>query len=362
VREYYRERLAETPEEAAVHASHLEHFLALAEEADPHLTCARQREWLDRLETEHDNLRAALDVASGEAGLRLAGALGHFWRARGYLAEGRERLSRALAGAVQPTTARAYALNAAGTLAYRQGDCDAARAWYEESLSVRRLLKDDLGIAASLNNLGMVAFAQGDYETTRARYEESLAIRRGSGDRWAIAASLNNLGSVAHVRQDYEAARSLYEESLAIRRELQDQAGIAGCLNNLGLVAGAQGDRRTARSLQRENLAIRREVGDRLGIAAALEALADLADEPGPGEAGDPTPAAARLGPRAVRIMAAAQSLRDALGAPRLASDEAAIRRWLGEARARLGEETFVVAWAEGRGLSLDEAIAEALG
>jgi tetratricopeptide (TPR) repeat protein len=300
---------------------------------------------------------------SPEAGLRLAALLMRFWVVRGYLAEGRERLGKALAAAPEATAGRAKALNAAGILAYRQADYHAARLLYEESLAIVRTLGDQRGIAAALNNLGMLATDQGDPAGARPFYEESLAIKREIGDRWGIATSLNNLGIAAYRQGEYEAARALYEESLAIRRELADRWGVAGALNNLGMIAHQQGDFRAARSLHEESLSIRRELGDRIGAAASLEALAELAyegnDQGGGGEPPEGSPVEDWR--RAARLFAAGDALREAGGALLPVTEQEENRRQVSRVRELLGEEAFAAAWEEGRAKSLEEAVAYAL-
>ncbi|OGG56550.1 MAG: hypothetical protein A3F84_22560, partial [Candidatus Handelsmanbacteria bacterium RIFCSPLOWO2_12_FULL_64_10] len=276
IQEYALERLTESGEAEAMRRQHAEYFLALAEGAETELRGPQQALWLNRLEEEHDNLRAALrwSIERGEAeqGLRLGGALWRFWEVHGYLTEGRERLAGllTLTGTSGRTAARAKALNGAGVLASRQGDYAAARALHEESLAIRRTLDDKQGIAWSLNNLGLVAADQGDYAAARALHEESLAIRRTLDDRQGIAASLNNLGLVVANQGDHARARALYEESLGILGALGNRQGIANLLNNLGNVAYGQGDCAAARALYEESLAIRRALGDRWGISNSL--------------------------------------------------------------------------------------------
>ncbi|MBM3459804.1 MAG: tetratricopeptide repeat protein, partial [Armatimonadetes bacterium] len=224
VRQYGQDRLRERDEEAAWRDRHLAHYLALAEEAAPELTGREQAAWLVRLETEHDNLRAALEWSGetgggAESGVRLAGALWRFWEMHGHFTEGREWLARVLdAGAGTAPVVRAEALNGAGNLANDQGDYAAARAFHQESLAIRRGLGDRRGIAGSLNNLGNVACDQSDYGAARALLEESLAIKRELGDQRGIAGSLGNLGRTVVEQGDYAAARALQEESLAIGR------------------------------------------------------------------------------------------------------------------------------------------------
>lgn len=394
IREYGLECLAASGEAESIRRQHADYYLALAEEADPKLTSAEQAVWFDRLEAEHDNLRAALEclAQSGEAekGLRLGGAMWRFWEVRGYLAEGRERLARllALAGASVRTKARMKVLYAAGVLADAQGDYASARALFEESLTINRELGDRRGIAVSLNNLGIVTVRQQDYPAARSLYEESLAIWRELGNRRAIALSLNNLGNVANVQGDYPAARSLHEESLAVFQGLRDRHGIAWSLNHLGDVARDQGDYAVARSLYEESLAIFRELGDKWGIASSLTDLGHVAGDQGDyaaarslhneslvivGELGDKRgiarvlegfvglAAAQAEQERALRLAAAAAALRETIGAPLPPAEQARLERRLGPARQTLSEEARTAAWAEGWALTLERAIAYAL-
>ena len=242
----------------------------------------------------------------------------------------------------------ANSLNNLGNVARNQGEHERARALHEESLALKRELGDKRGIASSLNNLGAVAYRQGDYAGARALHEESLAIRREIGHRWGIALALNNLADVARMQGDYPAARSLYEESLVMRRELGDKRGIAYSLNNLGLVASSEGDFASASLLCRESLTMRRQLEDRRGIAEGLGSLATYANMQG-------------MAGRAVRLWAAAETLREAISAPLAPADLADHERNLGHARAQLGEEAFEKARAEGRAMSMDEAIDYAL-
>ena len=302
IHEYAAEKLRKSGEAEALERQHALYFMSFAEVAAPYLTGAKQREWLDRLEDDHDNMRAALrwatekrgasgeeDEEAAEVDMRLAGALCRFWYVRGYQSEGREQLAAALSGvhdrgqAGEPgrdkaaRAARALALNGAGMLAWAQGDYTGAQSSYEESLAIRRELGDRLAVSGSLNNLGILAEDQGDYARARTLYEESLAIRRELGNRGTIAASLNNLGTVALEQGDYASARTLLEEALAIWRELGNTHGTAMAINNLGDVALGQGKYVSARTLYEESLAIRRELGDKEGIETSLSSMGSLA-------------------------------------------------------------------------------------
>jgi predicted ATPase/class 3 adenylate cyclase len=355
VRQYARERLLESGGGEALWERHRDYFLALAEEAAPKLDGPEQTERLRRLEEEHENLRAGLEWSLVEAGsgggLRLCGALQRFWWTRGHLTEGREWCARALgkAGVEERTPERAKALNAAGVLAYYQGDYPAARGRHEESLAIKRELGDRSGVAASLLNLGNVAHGQGDFASARALLEESLAIRRELGDRRGIAWSLNNLGNVTLDQGDFASARTLFEECLPISRELGDRGNIAISLGNLGEVTHGQGDYPAALALYKESLAIRRELGDQWGVAWSLEGLAAVV-----AALGGSLPAA--------RIWGAADRLRGEIGSPLPPTERPRYDRCVAMARGTLGDDVaFDRTWQEGRALMLEQAVELAL-
>ena len=242
IRDYALERLRQTDDWEAVHQAHATYFLAFAEQAEPELTGANQGLWLDRLEAEHDNLRAALTwnemQGDAEQGLRMGAALWRFWAVRGYLVEGRRTLERLLGlpGAEAHTRARAKALNGAGTLLHEVGDYPQARSLLEESLTLWREIGDKKGIATGLNNLGWVAMLLGDHASGRALSEEALALCRTLGDQRGMALSLNNLGWVAMLLGDLAPGRTLQQESLHLRRALGDKRGVAFALTNLAVI------------------------------------------------------------------------------------------------------------------------------
>jgi predicted ATPase/DNA-binding SARP family transcriptional activator/Tfp pilus assembly protein PilF len=283
IREYGQECLVESGEWDAVRRRHAEYYLALAEAAEPKLTGPDQVVWMDRLEQEHDNLRAALEylveTGDSEAGLRLGGALHFFWLVRGYLDEGRARMARLLDLPVAPeaAAARAKVLQRSASLAWRQGDYTSARAVLEESLSISRELDDPRGIAESLGALGYCVLCLGEVDAAGAYLSECLAISRQLGDQWGIAGALGNLGHIALDRGDHETARAFYEEGLAIRREMGNRHGIAASLQNLGTLALARGDATDARARYSEALTLNREVGNRPWEAVNLIALGEVA-------------------------------------------------------------------------------------
>jgi predicted ATPase/class 3 adenylate cyclase len=274
VRQHGQERLAAAGVVEVMRERHLGWYLALAEEAAPHLEGTEHVAWLDRLEAEHDNLRAALRGAqergAAEQGLRLAGALGPFWDARSYFSEGRGWLEGALAtGTGGSDAARARALTMAGYLARWQGDVADAVVHYEESLALYRALGDTRGIAVSLHHLGITA-RQGDFARAMPLLEESLALYRGLGDQVGTAAALNELAFAAYLLGAYKRAAAHFEESLAQNRAIGRTAGIAYVLSRLACALEGQGAYARAVAMQEEALAHYREAGNRMGITFSL--------------------------------------------------------------------------------------------
>ncbi|MFQ5796796.1 MAG: BTAD domain-containing putative transcriptional regulator, partial [Candidatus Bipolaricaulia bacterium] len=357
IREYGLERLETSGEAEATRHTYADYYLALAEEAEPELHGGPEQEmWLDRLEMEHDNLRAALEWLEQseevEEELRLAGALWWFWFIHGYLSEGPERLEGALAeaeGSDVSATVRAKALHGAGVLTLFQGDLGRAAELLEEGLALFRELENKRGSAYSLRELGHVAAKQGDYGRAATLSEESLALSREIGDKWDAAYSLIGLGHVARHQGDLGRVTELCKESLTLFRELEDKPGIADSLRELGVTAAVQSDYGRAVALFKEALALYREVGYKPGSTESLEGLAGVA-----GANGQPE--------RAARLFGAAEALREAIGFPLPPSYRADYYdRNVAAVRTKLGEEAFAMAWAEGRAMTLEQAIAYAL-
>jgi predicted ATPase/DNA-binding SARP family transcriptional activator/Tfp pilus assembly protein PilF len=276
VRQYAEIKLQEAGEQATIALRHLEYFVALAERAAPELQQADQLQWLERLEIEHDNMRAALqrslELDQNEAGLHLAATLSRFWLMRGYFTEGRRWLET-LQSATASAATRADALHGAGMLAHAQGDHESARQFYQQALTLRRELGDRKGMAPLLGNLGTLASTQGDFDQARELEEAGLALKRELGDRQGVAVSLNNLAINLYFRGEYLQARQLQEESLALRREFGDRRKIAAALLNLGGTAYALEDFARAHTLHAEALTLFQEAGDKRGIVSALNNL-----------------------------------------------------------------------------------------
>ena len=286
VREFALEQLRASGEEARARAAHAACYLDLAERLEPSLEGPDQRASMDRLEGEHDNLRAALSwlLASGEGtmGLRLAGALVRFWLVRCHFAEGRRWAEALLAAApdAEPA-ARADALRGAGMLAYSQGDLVQAESRGREGLAIYRALGDRRGIGMQLHNLGNVASDRGDYAEATALYEESVAVKRARGDRPGTARSLNSLGIIAYERGDYPRAAALLEEALDIQRALGDLHTVATGLSNLGSMKASAGDLPSGAALLAESLTLRQQLGDVGGAAVTMTHLGVIHTEQG---------------------------------------------------------------------------------
>ena len=349
IREFAEERLAADSESADLRRRHAEYYLALVEGER-----VDQSAWLRRVGPEHDNLRAALRWAFGgggdaHLGLRLAAALWWFWEVRGHLTDGRAWLERALAAeAGPPTSLRAEAYFGAGALAIRQRDYAAADAFDEQSLAIWRALDDPSGIARALTALAEVALRRGDQGRASALLAESVALRRALGDNAGLAESVNLAGLVARDTGDYARAQDLFEECLVLWRELQRPWGISIVLGNLGHLGLRQGDEERAAALLGECLALSWELGASWNIAYGLEGLAGVAARRG--EVG-----------RAARMWGAAEALREAIGAPLPPNLAPYHDEQVAAARALAAEMDWDTAWATGRAMPLEGAVAEGL-
>jgi len=366
IREFAIEKLQASAETKTVQKMHQNWFLGLAEEAEAQLTGPEQGMWLQRLATEHDNLRAALQFtadastlgaeqsavrASDDSALRLSGALCRFWEMHGHITEGRTLLAHALgsADARTPTSSAAKALNGAGMLALRQGDYPVAQELFEQALAINRTLKNRLWETLNLNNLGIVACEQADYISAKAFYERALAISREIGNRAAEALNLGNLGIIALKQEHYPESRALHAQALTSYQDLGDRFGEAMALHNIGNTFCAQEDYRQARTLFGNALMIDRELEARYAMIHRFGAMAILA-------------VAIRQPERAARLWGVEEALREELGAPIPSNERPNYERYISIAHNAIGDAAaFDVAWKEGRSMSLSDAIEYAL-
>ncbi len=389
-----REKLAERPgDEAAARAAHARFYLALVEDAEPHLATAAQREWLDALEREHDNLRAALSWCLEaperlETGFRFAHGLYTFWARRAHTTEARAWLARALEleGAAD-TPARADALERAGSLAWLQGDYGEARRYLNEALRLARQLGAKPCLAAALGTLGGCAVEEGHHSEAQTYFEESLRLAGELGDVRGTARVQHNLGTLALDQGDISTAERRFSESLVLFRSLDSQHHVAWTLNSLAeaalgrndplhahayaeealslfgasgdpigqgfahqyLAAGAaaRGERARAYGHHRESLMLQQKAGNKHGLLSALEAAAAFF--------------LLENAAQTVRLLSAADHARTALGIPRPPPEQSLYTRQLAEAKTALGDRAFETAWKTGRRVGLEAAVEGAL-
>ena len=297
IHEYALERLEESREEAeALKRQHALFFTRLAQEAKTHLRGPGQATWMDILEAERDNIRAALlwaqEARQVDIALGLAGALSDFWHRRGDVSEGRAHLAAALqleapeglsgAAGVEGDEgsphmeARSEALLGAGLLAFWQGDYAASRDYYEQSLVISKRFQDGARMIRAVSGLGDVARFQGNFDGAKFLFEESLALSERIQDLWGLAKSFSNLGYLAYRASNHAEARALHEESLRAYRSLGDVSETGGALWRLALVAREEGDYDLARRLLDESLVCSRQVCDKLRAALSTNSLGEL--------------------------------------------------------------------------------------
>ncbi|MFN2471280.1 MAG: BTAD domain-containing putative transcriptional regulator [Gaiellaceae bacterium] len=352
VRAYARERLEESGEAERLRERHAAYFLELAETLGAALWAPVQGPErggrLDRLEAEHDNLRAALAWAERhdpEVGLRIAAALCDFWADRSYLREALSSLERALAGAGSaPAPLRAKALHGACYVAFLQGEYERGDELGEASLALYRQLGDREGEGRTLHIRGWAAAHRGDVEQAARLAGDSLALARELGHTRGVIVSLNGLANAAAAAGDRKRAVALYEEGLELAREHGDRVGQAGILGAWGGLAAEQGDDETAGRMLAESLVLCHQDGHTRGVGGCLHNIAMLAQRNGRQDT-------------AVALSAAAAGVLDALGGSLPPVSRAAAEEVVAAARAALGEEQFAAAWTHGRALSLHEAV-----
>ncbi len=394
IREYATEQLQASGEEAAVQERHAHYFLRLAEEAELHLYHPERDLWLERLEREDANLRAALAWCKAnqdtvEIGLRLAGALSFYWFLHDAVREGRTWLEEMLArtGSTERSAARGRALWGAGLLAWAEGDYEASSFHAEESLSIWREAGDKRFIAYAEWLLGLVRLSQGNTVVARSLFEESHSLLKYLGDVWGEAFTVFCLGNTAYRSGDPAAARAYYEESLRLFQEQGDVLHVAMLLSALQVIVSTQGDEEMARSLYQQRLPLMQQAKNRgvlgliliktgdiwlhyhgdeqqakvsyreglslwrdlqrveqgIGIVKALAGLAEVAAAQGQAE---------RVG----RLFGAAVTL-----LPSNSVYREDVNRRVAAARANLDAATFEAGWSAGQAMTQEQAITDAL-
>jgi predicted ATPase len=356
IREFGREQLRASGDFDGVLRRHGDHFLDLAVEAEPHLTAGDQGEWLDRCDRDHANIRAALQwaIEAGEVdrAQEAAGALWRFWQQRGHLAEGRRWLEALLAPPLPQgrTAARAKALTGAGGIAWWQEDMAAAQVFYEEALAIERELGDPAGIAEALYNQGFILGARDDFDAAVRLFEESLELFRGAGDETGMARAEWMIVIRDLIAGDLDGTVARAEAAVATWRQVGDRFHLGDGLVWLAVLYARAGRRADARWAILQALELVREIDSPMGLVSVILGLAYVA----------------RWEERyedAMRLIGAAESLRKRFGggapinflAGFMGDPEA-------EARAHLSQEGAQWAIKEGRTMSVDAALALAVG
>lgn len=283
--EYARERLEESSEADEVRRLHAEYYLALAEATNPQLAGTEQKLWSDRLEREHDNLRAALQwsqLSSGgvEVGLRMLAALVLFWEMHSHFTEGREWVTRYLARAeaAKPTVHKAQALLGTGRLAVSQDDYRAARSHFEEALAIGRELADERITAYARGYLGWASmFLENNHAEAHALLMESLSFFQQSDDHWGRVEMRSLLAWLAERQNDYATAQLILEGTVALALEAGDKWHSQLALYLLGNALAGQGEYEKANTVYQQSLDVAQELGDKRATQVALNCLGRMA-------------------------------------------------------------------------------------
>jgi predicted ATPase/class 3 adenylate cyclase len=353
IREFATERLDESGEGEVFRRRLAHYFVALAEEAESALRRSETRSgWLDRLELEHDNMRAARDAleiaGDDERLLRLAGALWRFWYFRGRGAEGRRWLDEVLDTPSARPADRARALDGAALLALEAGDTETGRRRAEEGLAAHRLAGDAWGMAHSGFLLAHAVGNEGDTEESLRLFEASVREFREAGDQFHAALASYNVAVAVGELGDLDRSRTLHEENLRDAQASDDHHLVALTLDQLAQYARRDGRVEDALSMHKDSLRVRDDLGDQPAVAENLCRFARTLADAGRAET-------------AVRLLSGAEALRRQIGSTSVHAVERLNDETLDITRSQLGEVGFAEAWEQGQALTMEEAVALAL-
>jgi predicted ATPase/class 3 adenylate cyclase len=350
IREYATERLEGSGEAADIRRRHAEHVLALARELEPHLPVTR--EWLDELEEEHDNVRAALESLEAEGeiavALELAEAMWRFWKLRGHQAESQRRFDGLLATDPRPTAARAHALNAAAGMSVENGDYELGRRRAQEALEIHRDLGDDWGVARSVYMLGYAAIESGDFETAKPLFEETVGLLTALGYEHLAGMATFNLSWACDELGEVARAKSLVEENLERARSIGSRGLEATSLASLAGYARDEGRIEDALGLHAQVLRINLDLGDVQHQADDLSRFALTHAHAGRAEL-------------AAQLLSASLAFHEDLRMSVPLYQERRNEETLALIHELLDDAAFDAAWDQGRALAADEAVALAL-
>jgi len=351
VREFAHENLKQSTEENEIRRLHAVFFAELAEKAEIEFRLEKSSDWLETIELEHDNFRAALDWAllnEPEIAMRITAALPEFWFRRGHLAEGnkwsRQALEAGRAACEPRILARAFI--GIGGLSWRQGDLDEAEIFYQDAVKLSREISDKILAATSLSGVGTVKMLRGNNTEAQPFLEESFNLANEVNDKYLAARMANILGEVFRAEEDYETAKRYYEKALTISRQNSFKHVIQLACVNLSAVACSMEDYTASREYALESLRLAKTAGDSVGIGFTMErfmALSVIEGEP----------------QKAARIYGALEKIYEASGFMVEAVDQAFLDSYLDKARAAIGDANFNQAIIDGHSISIKDLIAE---
>ena len=354
VRQYALEKLKKSGEEQRVRSRHAAHFGDLALRAGPELKRAEQASWLERLAVGHDNLRAALSclLERGEAERvsRIGWAIHRFWSLRGHTGEGRRWMERALARPDELSDdARARALYVVSMLSYVRGEVDRTVQTVEESIAVSRAAGDSEALAAAVLGRGLTSLSEGDLDAAGKRLRESLEMLREQDDRSGAALALVGLAQVALAYDDFERATEALTEAEVMSRSVGDWFTLTAVLSSRALTTRMRGDEARTSALLRESVQLAGTLGDAWHVVFGITGLAGGAARRGRPE-------------QAARLFGAAGVLCETMGVDVPSPAWRALNeRDLTLARELLDVKAFDAAWAEGRAMTMQRVVVEAV-
>lgn len=355
LREFAHEKLETSGKLQILGQRHFDYFLKLLNEAKPHLQQGGdQAFWLNRVEREHNNLRAALAWAVEEPSranlaLEFGFAVHVFWMTRSYIDEARYWLGKILSLDASPTPIRADLLRYSSDYASSQGDYENSRRFEEEAMDISRALGDEAGIYYSKDGLAMQAGMLGDYARAAELLEEVLAYRQKAGNMSLLTTTLNNLAIATRRLGNFERAKHLYEEVIRITRETGNSKSLAHGLHGLAEVRAQMGEYETSIQLHRESISIRRQLGELKGMAFSLNSLAMCFEKLGKFHL-------------AAQLESFASRIRDELGLVISPATREENADFLKRLRMNLDDAAFEAAWADGQTMSEDQVLSLVMG
>jgi predicted ATPase/class 3 adenylate cyclase len=355
IHEYARQKLIESDQVEQIKGQHADYYLALVERAEPEMRGKKQAYWSAKLRSEHDNLRTALSWSFSEGdfvvGIRLAGGLRDYWYYQGLFGEGWKWTETALEGVDQaPIAVQAKLYNTASHLLFYLGDHQRGEEWALKALSLYRDLGDERNLAWAYILLGSHQMEHPDRTNEGILLsEKGLALFRKNNDRPGIDQALTVIGELARMQGDYDRAGKVYQEALVINCELGDKYRESINLLNLAYVSHHRKDYQQEEELIKQALMLSGEFKTKYFTILYLDALASPI-----GATGEPE--------RAATILGASQAFLDDMGIERQTADQHEIDRVLASLHKQLDESSFEAAWTQGRAMSLEQAIAFALG